>query len=32
MTPNMLDGLSRLAETLPELGSEIWVNAALRHV
>jgi 2-polyprenyl-3-methyl-5-hydroxy-6-metoxy-1,4-benzoquinol methylase len=32
MTPTMLDGLDRLAETLPELGSEIWVNAGLRHV
>jgi protein-L-isoaspartate O-methyltransferase len=31
MTPSMLDGLGRLAETLPELGSEIWVNASLRH-
>jgi protein-L-isoaspartate O-methyltransferase len=32
MTPTLLDGLGRLAETLPELGSEIWVNAGLRHV
>ena len=31
MTPTMLDGLGRLAETLPELGSEIWINASLRH-
>ncbi len=26
LTPQMLDGLSRLAEELPELGSEIWIN------
>jgi ubiquinone/menaquinone biosynthesis C-methylase UbiE len=31
MTPAMLDGLGRLADTLPELGSEIWVNATLCH-
>jgi 2-polyprenyl-3-methyl-5-hydroxy-6-metoxy-1,4-benzoquinol methylase len=31
MTPAMLDGLGRLADTLPDLGSEIWVNASLRH-
>lgn len=27
MTAEMLDGLDRLAERLPELGSEIWVEA-----
>jgi 2-polyprenyl-3-methyl-5-hydroxy-6-metoxy-1,4-benzoquinol methylase len=32
MTQTMLNGLSRLAQTLPELGSEIWINANLRHV
>lgn len=32
MTPGMLDGLDRLVETLPDLGSEIWVNARLGHV
>lgn len=31
MTRTMLDGLARLAETLPDMGSEIWVNARLRH-
>lgn len=29
MTPQMLDGLDRLAQSLPGLGSEIWVNARL---
>jgi SAM-dependent methyltransferase len=27
ITPKMLDGLDKLVEFLPELGSEIWVNA-----
>jgi SAM-dependent methyltransferase len=27
LTPAMLDGLDRLTEQLPELGSEIWVDA-----
>jgi len=27
MTPTMLDGFDRLVDFLPELGSEIWVNA-----
>jgi 2-polyprenyl-3-methyl-5-hydroxy-6-metoxy-1,4-benzoquinol methylase len=27
MTPDMLDGFDKLANVLPELGSEIWVNA-----
>lgn len=27
LTADMLNGLDRLAETLPDLGSEIWVNA-----
>lgn len=27
MTPEMLDGLDRLAEQLPQLGSELWVDA-----
>jgi len=31
MTPAMLDGLDTLVGTLPELGSEIWVDAVLRH-
>lgn len=31
MTPAMLDGLGRLAESSPELGSEIWVNAKARN-
>ncbi len=31
MTTAMLDGLDRLAEMEPNLGSEIWVNARLSH-
>jgi len=27
MTPDMLDGFDKLVKLLPELGSEIWVNA-----
>lgn len=27
MTPRMLEGLDRLAVSLPELGSEVWVDA-----
>ncbi len=27
LTPQLLDGLDRLTEALPELGSEIWVDA-----
>ncbi|MCU1617281.1 MAG: Methyltransferase domain [Frankiales bacterium] len=27
MTPQMLEGLDRLADILPELGSELWVDA-----
>jgi Methyltransferase domain len=27
LTPELLDGLDRLAEMLPDLGSEIWVDA-----
>jgi hypothetical protein len=27
LTPQLLDGLDRLADQLPELGSEIWVDA-----
>jgi SAM-dependent methyltransferase len=27
LTPELLDGLDRLAEVLPELGSEIWADA-----
>ncbi|MGY1720105.1 class I SAM-dependent methyltransferase [Blastococcus sp. SYSU DS0552] len=27
LTPELLDGFDRLAELLPELGSEIWVDA-----
>lgn len=30
MTPAMLDGLDRLVSALPDLGSEIWVDARLR--
>lgn len=29
MTQSMLDGFSKLVEFLPELGSEIWVNARI---
>ena len=29
MTPAMLDGLDRLVQWLPDLGSEIWVDAKL---
>jgi hypothetical protein len=31
LTPQILEGLDRLAEMLPELGSEIWVDAAPAH-
>jgi SAM-dependent methyltransferase len=30
LTPAMLDGFDRLVEFLPELGSELWVNAKVR--
>jgi SAM-dependent methyltransferase len=30
LTPAMLDGLDRLCDTLPALGSELWVNARRR--
>lgn len=30
MTPAMLDGLDKLVEWLPDLGSEIWADAKLR--
>ena len=31
MTPALLDGLERLVEQLPDLGSELWANAKVRH-
>ena len=31
MTPDMLAGFDRLVEFLPDLGSEIWINARLDH-
>jgi SAM-dependent methyltransferase len=31
LTPPMLEGLDRLVEHLPGLGSELWVNARVRH-
>lgn len=30
MTPAMLDGLDRLTDVLPSLGSELWCNARVR--
>ena len=31
LTTEMLDGLARLAELMPELGSELWVDVEPRH-
>jgi 2-polyprenyl-3-methyl-5-hydroxy-6-metoxy-1,4-benzoquinol methylase len=32
LTPQLLDGLDRLTETLPELGSEMWIDAEPANV